>query len=499
MIQLEGEVFEAVQGGELFADCKTFVDSRPRHDPDEVLADFRARRDRPGFSLARFVDEHFELPAEGTAAADRAPCNDPMEARCTALWAALRREADDPDVRWSTLLPLPRPYVVPGGRFREVYYWDTYFTLEGLCTCSGDEHPPLVESVVTNFTDLVRRHGHVPNGNRRYYLGRSQPPFLSFMVDLLERQAGRAAVRPHVEALRAELGFWSDGAAELERERDARRRVVRLRDGHVLNRYFDDERGPRPEAWRADAAVARASGREQIDVDLRAACESGWDFSSRWFGDPRSIRTIRTTEVVPVDLNALLFHLEARLGAWLEEADPAEAARCRARAAARREAIDALLWDEERGLYLDLDLVTGERLDRPSLATVAPLFVGAASARQAAAVARTLETRFLRPGGLVTTLVETGQQWDAPNGWAPLQFMAVRGLERYGHDGLAAEIARRWLALNRAVFARTGCMMEKYDVCDLDREAGGGEYPCQDGFGWTNGVALALLAQGHRG
>ena len=132
--------------------------------------------------------------------------------------------------------------------------------------------------------------------------------------------------------------------------------------------------------------------------------------------------------------------------------------------------------------------------DRPTLAAAVPLYFGLATPAEGRAVAARLERDFLRPGGFVTTLVASGQQWDAPNGWAPLEWMAIEGVRRYGADALADTASARWLAVNRRTYRATGKMMEKYDVVDVARRAGGGEYPAQDGFGWTNGVALALLA-----
>ncbi|HXY68434.1 MAG TPA: trehalase family glycosidase, partial [Gemmatimonadales bacterium] len=164
-----------------------------------------------------------------------------------------------------------------------------------------------------------------------------------------------------------------------------------------------------------------------------------------------------------------------------------------AAAAGRRRALRAAAYDADSGFFYDVRWRTGERVrDRPTLAAAVPLYFGVATAEQGRAVATRLERDFLRPGGLVTTLVASGQQWDAPNGWAPLEWMAIEGARRYGRAGLADTAATRWLALVARTWRATGRMMEKYDVADLDRPAGGGEYPAQDGFGWTNGVALAL-------
>ena len=149
------------------------------------------------------------------------------------------------------------------------------------------------------------------------------------------------------------------------------------------------------------------------------------------------------------------------------------------------------------GFFYDVRWRSGARVtDRPSMAAAAPLFFGLATAEQGRAVAARLERDFLRPGGFVTTLIRSGQQWDAPNGWPPLQWIAMEGVRRYGRADLADLARDRWLAVNRRTYAATGKMTEKYDVVDLTRPAGGGEYPTQDGFGWTNGVALALATMG---
>jgi alpha,alpha-trehalase len=162
----------------------------------------------------------------------------------------------------------------------------------------------------------------------------------------------------------------------------------------------------------------------------------------------------------------------------------------------RRRALLAAAWDSAGTYFYDVRWRTGERVaDRPALAAAALLYFGLASPEQGRAVAARLEREFLRSGGFVTTLVASGQQWDAPNGWPPLQWLAIEGVRRYGRGDLADVARGRWLALNRRTYSSTGKMMEKYDVVDLTRRAGGGEYPTQDGFGWTNGVALALTAQ----
>jgi alpha,alpha-trehalase len=275
----------------------------------------------------------------------------------------------------------------------------------------------------------------------------------------------------------------------------AHRRVVALRDGALLNRYWDDSDNPRDESYREDLALAARSGRErrQLFRDVRAAAESGWDFSSRWFGDGRRLETIRTTELIPVDLNSLLYGLETAIGAGCARAGDSDCAReFQVRQSARRRALDRYLWDASAGIYRDYDWTRQATVPRLSAATVYPLFTGAASDRQAAAVARALERHLLRAGGIVATPVRTGQQWDAPNGWAPLQWIAVSGLRRYTLNGLATRIASRWLRNVDGVYRGTRRLTEKYNVVAAGRGGGGGEYPLQDGFGWTNGVTRRL-------
>jgi alpha,alpha-trehalase len=150
------------------------------------------------------------------------------------------------------------------------------------------------------------------------------------------------------------------------------------------------------------------------------------------------------------------------------------------------------LWDETSGTFRDYNWRTGQLSSEDTVAMAVPLFSGVATPAQAKRVAKALKTSFLKPGGLVTTTIASGQQWDAPNGWAPHQWMAYAGLKRYHQDWLADTIRTRWLRLNKSVYAKTGKLMEKYNVIDLSKRSGGGEYPSQDGFGWTNGVFRAL-------
>jgi alpha,alpha-trehalase len=492
-----GQLFHDVQMARVFPDGKTFVDARPRDEPAAIVARYQAARSTTGFDLATFVRENFEAP-EAVGGSYRSDRSHTMEEHIRALWPVLTRSADVADDR-SSLIPLPNPYVVPGGRFREVYYWDSYFTMLGLVESGRTD---LMRHMLDNFAHLIRTIGHIPNGNRTYYLSRSQPPYFAAMVGLYARATDTTQALRYLDAMEREHAFWMEGAGTLT-PGQAHRRVVRLGNGALLNRYWDDRPQPRPESYREDFTLAAPlddARRTTLYRNIRAAAESGWDFSSRWMRDTTDLRTLETTDLVPVDLNSLLYNLERTIAAFRAfrgaAGDGDVARRFESAAATRRSALLASTFEPDSGFFYDLRWRTNQRVtDRPTLAAAAPLYFGLASPEQARGVAARLERDFLKDGGFVTTLIASGQQWDAPNGWPPLQWLAMEGSRRYGRADVANRARIRWLTLNRGVYGLTGRMTEKYDVLDMSRRAGGGEYPTQDGFGWTNGVALALSAQ----
>ena len=487
------ELYVRVQSERLFADSKTFADAVPKKPPAEILADFRARSPGSRAALTAFVRERFALPGDiGTPLpAGAANSAASLPAHIAALWPVLTRRSVYPE-RSSSLLPLNWPYVVPGGRFRELYYWDSYFTMLGLVE---DGKTDTVGDMVRNFADLIGRYGHIPNGTRTYYLSRSQPPFFYLMVGLLNDSDRAAAYAQNLPALRVEHAFWMRGSATL-RPGEAHEHVVMLPDGAILNRYWDASATPRDESYREDAEVAAATASRsaaELYRDIRSAAESGWDFSSRWLADGRTLGTIETTSIVPVDLNSLLFGLERAIAEGCARAlDRACVSEFERRAADRQKAVQVYLWDAASGRFLDYHFVRRERLDRPSAAMLYPLFTGLASAEQSRGIAAAVSATLLASGGLLSTPMRTGHQWDAPNGWAPHQWIAIVGLDAYSHSDLARTIATRWLATVTRTYRETGKLLEKYDVQEA-KPGGGGEYPLQDGFGWTNGVTRALL------
>ncbi len=479
-------LYEDVQRSACFADSKFFVDSIPLYDTETLLATYSAEKNKPGFDLKTFVSEHFQLPAE---AETTFTSSKPTAAEhILELWDVLTRNKTE---NGGTLLSLPHPYIVPGGRFREIYYWDSYFTMLGL-QVSG--RMDLIENMIANFAYLIDKVGFIPNGNRTYYLGRSQPPFFALMLTILLEEKGESALLNYLPQLEKEYLFWMDGVEKLDETTHAYRRVVRMQDGSILNRYWDDKSVPRPEAFHEDTLLAAGSGGnpETIYRHIRAAAESGWDFSSRWFRDGQNMSTIQTTDLIPVDLNCLILFMETLLASIYEKRDPDKFNNMLANAERRKKSIQDHCWVEEKGFYFDYHFKDKKNTDAYTLAALFPLFISIAEYDQSVMIASMVEEKFLKPGGLLTTLSNTGQQWDAPNGWAPLQWIAYKGLNRvpYLHCDLAQKIRANWMRTNEKVFSDTGKMMEKYNVADLESHAGGGEYPNQDGFGWTNGVYL---------
>lgn len=484
---LFGDLYTDAAKARIHPDTKTLADAVPLRAPADIVADYDKQKPMSETALRNFFDANFRVdpPVETVAPPEGLQLRDHVK----ALWPLLTRTTTEAEPG-SSRLPLPEPYVVPGGRFTEIYYWDSYFTMLGL----GPDQANLRRSMVDDFAYMIRTYGHVPNGSRTYYLSRSQPPFFYLMVSLLSPSDPAKAWAEYLPELKAEHDFWMAGEVDAALGAPSLR-VVKLADGSVLNRYFDGRDVPRDESYGEDLAVAAGSSRPAPEVyrDIRAAAESGWDFSSRWFVDGKSLRTIHTTDVVPPDLNSLLYGLEKAIAAGcVVTDDPACAIAYAARADKRRAAINALLWNTDTGLYDDLDWKTGKLLGHVTAAGLYPLFTGAADEAKAAKAASATRAHLLEQGGIVTSTINTGQQWDAPNGWAPLQWVSVTGLCRYGDAALAGDIAKRWVSTVSRVYNDTGRLLEKYNVMDAV-PGGGGEYALQDGFGWTNGVTVALM------
>ena len=487
-----GSLFEEVQLKNILGDGKTFPDCLPRRALEEINQDYLHEKESPDFELKTFIDLNFSLP-QAYSSDFKSDVNKFAPQHIEALWDVLTRK---PEEEQSSLLPLPYPYIVPGARFREIYYWDSYFTMLGL---QVSRRISMIQHMVDNFSYLIDRIGYIPNGNRTYFLGRSQPPFYSLMIKLLSEEKGGNILIKYLPQLEKEYQFWMNGSGELTSMHPVMHRVVRMKDGTILNRYWDEHETPRPEAYKEDVELSHQSNQkpEVLFRHLRAAAESGWDFSSRWFKDVKKFSTIHTTEIIPVDLNCLLVHQEQILSeACRLSGEMVKASEYLLLSEKRKAAILNYCWNEEKKFFFDFDFIEQKQKDQPTLAATFPLFFKIATPHQATAMKEILTDKFLKPGGLTTTLEFSGQQWDAPNGWAPLQWIAFKGLLNYGLEESASQLKSHWINSNLKVYEKTGKMTEKYDVWSDNASASGGEYPNQDGFGWTNGVFLAMSSKG---
>lgn len=385
---------------------------------------------------------------------------DTQEARqyITDYWKKLERFHPKDD---DSLLGLPHPYLVPAYEeghdfdFNELYYWDSYFMVQGMLDL---EHRELVIGILDNLCALFKRFNVIPNASRTYLMGRSQPPFLtSFIWDVYNTyDLDITWLKERMAVAEAEYtNVWM--GVKKPHARQVHRGLSRYYDINMLN-------------------------------DL-AEAESGWDMTPR-FGR-------KALQFVPVDLNALLYKYEMDLAKFYKLIDDRRTAtKWEVAADHRKAAMDDLMWSSLKGLYYDYNFDKQKRGTVSSLAGFYPLWAGMADPKQAAQLVKALR-RFENRGGLATTDVQqlshfvpgaVPTQWAYPNGWAPLHFLIIQGLERYGYKKDAQRIAMKWLKTNLAWFSNNGVFLEKYNVVNPDKPPAKGVYPSQTGFGWTNAV-----------
>ncbi|KAI4343142.1 hypothetical protein MLD38_027678 [Melastoma candidum] len=404
-----------------------------------------------------------------------------------------------------TVVDLPEGFMVPGSRFRELYYWDSYWVIRGLL---ASKMYVTASATVTNLIALGARYGYVINGARTYYANRSQPPLLSAMIrETFNATQNLGLIKSSLNVLVREHQFWNSGKHKV---------IIQGPDGrqHCLSRYFAKWNRPRPESSTIDKeSASNVSEKEGFYRELASAAESGWDFSSRWMRNPADFTTTRTTLVLPVDLNAFILGMERDIAFFAElTGDKRTAERFWTASRERVEAINAIFWNEHMGQWLDYWLDDDSLLEPHTwkasrqnknvfASNYIPLWLQPIYTDHLVVekVVRSLQdSGLICPAGIATSLNNSGQQWDFPNGWAPLQHMIVEGLVKSGLEearALAEDISSRWIKTNYAVFKRTGEMHEKYDVTNPGEFGGGGEYVPQTGFGWSNGVVLSFLEE----
>lgn len=403
------------------------------------------------------------------------------------------------------LLFLPGRYVVPGGRFNEMYGWDSYFIALGLLR---QGRVPMARAIADQCLYQVEHYGTVLTANRTYYLSRSHPPFLGRLVLAVYRATGDLDwLKRTLPLLEKFYFYWTVPPHQVP--------------GLNLSRYYDFAQGPAPEVERGELDEHGLNHYERLRINLSAGGEYVQDVSA--FLDPhsgcltphayqadRSMResgfdvsgrfgfaNLDVLDILPVCLNTLLWRLEvdiAKVCAFLDYTNTLEVWQTRAHQ--RAAVINGHLWDDETGMYFDYDVRSGRRRSYPFATTFWPLWSGLASQEQAAKVAAQLP-EFEAEGGLLTSLHPSGCQWDKPFGWAPLNYLAVMGLHRYGYRQEARRIARRFVSLVTAEFCRTGTLFEKYDVEAMTSDVKGKimfGYPSNEpGFGWTNACIMELL------
>jgi alpha,alpha-trehalase len=432
------------------------------------------------------------------------------------------------------VLYLPNPYVVPGGRFNEMYGWDSYFIIRGLVQAGKIE---LARGMVENFFFEIENYGAVLNANRTYYLSRSQPPFLTSMIlSVYEAQKGKG--KEDRAWLKRAYGFAVRDHAMWIHE-------PMLAGNTGLSRYFDFGEGPAPESLKDETdhykkvaeyflshpeigkiyLVERNPGEkdplgpgnvyslqfcdmpktmerpqcEVIDeVSLsreyykgdRSMRESGFDVSFRF--NPYGADT---HHFAPVCLNSLLYKTETDLEQMARMlGKTAEADEWKKQAVARREAVQRYLWNAEKGEYFDYDFTKQKMSAYEYATTFYPLWAGMASKEQAAAVVKTLG-HFEKPGGVMMSPYDTGMQWDSPFAWAPVQLVDIEGLRRYGFANDANRTSYEFLSTVTENFRKDGTIREKYNAINRSTDATvkGGYQINVVGFGWTNGVFLVFL------
>ncbi|GMR45503.1 hypothetical protein PMAYCL1PPCAC_15698 [Pristionchus mayeri] len=501
----------AVQNNRLFSDSKYFVDMPLTDDPEAVVDRWKKLSEKGEIDeqiLRFFVSQNFAEPGSELEAVDPPDYTDKVDS-FAALRSPFREWAQQIHSKWPiltrrvkeevrdrsnryTLIPLPYPFVVPGGRFRELYYWDSFFTIKGLLV---SKMYVTTRGMILNMKSLIDRFGFIPNGNRLYYLNRSQPPLLTWCVQAYYESTGDLEfLRLLLPTLVKELHFF-----------DTHRSI--LLEGSTVPLYHFKvlAQGPRPESYREDVHTAShlpEDDRCRLYGDLAAAAESGRDFSSRWTSPSESfhLHLTRTESFLPVDLNAIMcmnLRLISEMYKTLEEHE--NAAEYERRSKEMKEEIHRRFWSESQGMWFDYDLRSGKRSHRFYDSHLLPLY--AECTHQGFEADRVID--YLRrhgllsePGGIPSSTQYSGEQWDYPNAWAPTMWMAIQGLRKNGATELSKSLAVKWLTRIMNEWNRSrGKMLEKYDATSLcgREKARGGEYEVQEGFGWTNGVVLDLL------
>ncbi|KAF5284958.1 hypothetical protein FQA39_LY16913 [Lamprigera yunnana] len=408
------------------------------------------------------------------------------------IWPQLARKVKDEvhsNVDRYSLIPIPNAFIVPGGRFLEYYYWDSYWIIEGLLV---SEMNKTARGMIDNFLSLVNEYGFIPNGGRIYYLRRSQPPLLTAMAFLYYQHSNDLMwIKNNIQILAKELNYWRGKLLYLTKNGKT----------YSMYHYHAVSSGPRPESYREDyetsSYFSNETKRTEVYIDLKSAAESGWDFSSRWIFDDNgdtaaNLSFIQTKRVIPVDLNAFLcgaFRSISKLYKILHY--PVEYLKWKNRFHLLRKAIREVLWNDQDSVWYDYDIDLSRPRKKFYPSNLTPLwsmcFDEAESHQLGVSAVKYLRKNDILDytGGVPTSRDETGQQWDFPNAWAPLLDIVISGLETTGSPTALEEanvLAKRWINSNIIGYRQTGAMFEKYNAIVPGKYGSGGEYEVQSGF-----------------
>nr|QYJ58449.1 trehalase [Eriocheir sinensis] len=525
-IYYHGELLKTVQLAKLHNDSKYFVDMPLKNSVEETLISFQELMNRTQSKPSReevrtFVDENFREPGtefepwdpsdwtEEPAFLNKIVHPDLQEwgKKLNAMWKKLARKIsttvkDEPEKH--SQIYVPNPVIVPGGRFREFYYWDSYWTIEGLLL---SEMNHTVKGMLENFLMMVNNYTMVPNGGRTYYTRRSQPPYLIPMFKLyMDHFDDHAFLTENIELLEKEFLFWHNN------------RSVQVQDRkgmpHHVAQYRVEVGEPRPESWREDYHLAEnlrtEEEKQELYVELKSGAESGWDYSTRWFVNNNTnkgtMKEVNVTSIVPVDLNSLLCMNARTLSSFYGRLGNTEKRNHYANLAdAKNKTMNSIFWDQTDGVWYDYDLNTKSRRRYFYMSNLHPIWSGCyglevSRARTMEKVINYLKNKGVLDyiGGVPTSMEDSGQQWDFPNAWAPLQHLIIMGLYEarnihHAVEELSFDLAEKWIRSNWKGYQELNAMFEKYNVSVVGKAGGGGEYDVQDGFGWSNGVAMRLL------
>lgn len=522
-VYCDSDILHHVQMARLFPDSKTFVDYHMRNDANDTLAAFEQllaqTNNTPSKEhLEQFVHEYF---ANDNELEDWVPLdyNENPQFLNTITDEQLRQFAKNVNDIWPILgrkiktnvfqhpdrhsiIPVSNGFIVPGGRFRELYYWDAYWIVEGLLITGMKD---TTRGMLSNFVELLNTVGLIPNGGRWYYEQRSQPPLFSAMMSLYLRYTNDVEfLKRNIDALEKELNFWLDS-----------RTISFNKNGnsYTLLRYHAPSAGPRPESYYEDYHTSlyynTTESRQDFYVELKSAAESGWDFSSRWFvdadgGNTGHLTNLRIVDIIPVDLNAIFANALQNVAYFRAVLGQSQiAARWASLARLWRSNIEQVFWNEEVGVWLDYDVVNQKHRNYFYPTNLSPLWMNTVSRKNMEKHAPRI-VQYMRDsgalnyrGGLPSSLLRTGEQWDLPNSWPPLVSMvvnALKALETEESKDMSFQLAQDYVRACHKGFQEYQQMFEKYDAENPGKYGGGGEYTVQEGFGWSNGVVFEFLA-----